>query len=73
MELLFCCPETGQVFRSSAFAVREYRGVRDRGGGNRELDAVVELVEPCPLCGGAHSWRPAELPCPWDGSDGKTV
>lgn len=66
MELVFVCPETGRVFRTSEYEIIDNRGVVEDEQGNRVLDARVRPQKECPFCGEYHVFRADELSCPFD-------
>ncbi len=65
MRLAFNCPGTGRTFSSESYDITENRGVVADGLGNKTLDANVVLTIPCPYCGELHTYRAADLPCPF--------
>ena len=66
MKFNFVCPGNQQVFESSDFCIIDYKGVRNDAQGQKELDAKVKLLKPCPFCGEKHVYHASELVCPFD-------
>jgi len=65
MKFIFVCPIKNEVFESSDFKIKDYRGIRTDESGNKTLDAKVALNEPCPFCGKRHVYHVDELSCPF--------
>ena len=65
MEFIFICPIYNRVFESAAFRMDQNRGVQTDDSGNKFLDAMVVLEEPCPFCGEKHRFNASDLSCPF--------
>ena len=64
MNFTFVCPKTNRSFNSKQFVIIENHGVKIDNGGNKILDATIELTLPCPYCGQKHLFHASEITCP---------
>jgi hypothetical protein len=65
MEFIFTCPQTNGTFHSANFKITQNQGVQLDAAGHKTLDAKVVLIDPCPFCGGIHTYHASELACPF--------
>jgi uncharacterized Zn finger protein len=62
MELVFVCPECGEVFSQSTWSIEERLLVEETERGGRIVRGLVRVH--CPLCGKVHRYTPDAVLCP---------
>lgn len=67
MELYFTCPVAGEVFGSENYVLGKGHEIVEDGQKGKELVGVVDLQDPCPLCGGKHRFEVIDVICPLTG------
>ena len=65
MVFIFLCSDTGQTFETGDFQIAEDKGVVTDPSGLKTWDATVTVI--CPFCEKTHTYRAAELACPFTG------
>ncbi|MFH0782309.1 MAG: hypothetical protein V2B20_10215 [Pseudomonadota bacterium] len=64
MKLHFQCPQTGKIFSTDGYSLTDNRGVILNSQGEKILQAMVEVSQPCPHCQEFHRYRVEDLACP---------
>ncbi|MBZ4648343.1 MAG: hypothetical protein JG774_1829 [Desulfomicrobiaceae bacterium] len=62
MELMFVCPECGEVFSQSTWSIEERLQVEETEIEGRVVRGLVRVH--CPLCGKVHRYTPDAVLCP---------